>query len=150
MSIWDHQNRPSAEAAYGQWLANVSTEMKPTFKDLLSAMANWHDEIFAYFEQPITNAYTEAVNGLAKGMNRMGRGYSFEVIRARMLFDPKARKAGSVHVIEPAPDADTGTLMKYTTSRDLSRPVRMQHRTIEYGAHIPTLVELLNAGHFDD
>lgn len=54
-------------------------------------MTNWHDEIFAYFENPMTNAYTESSNNLTRVMNRMGRGYSFEVIRARMLFDPKAR-----------------------------------------------------------
>lgn len=28
-------------------------------------------------------------------MNRMGRGYSFEVLRARMLYDKKARKDGT-------------------------------------------------------
>ena len=152
MAIWDHEDRSAAEDAFTRWLGNVTPDMKAVFKDLLSAMANWYDEIFAYFEQPITNAYTEAVNGLAKGMNRMGRGYSFDVIRARMLYDPKARKAGSVQVLEPAPDPgeDTGTFMRYTTSRDLSRPVRMRRRTIEYGAHIPTLVELLNTGHFED
>jgi transposase len=63
-------------------------------------MPNWYDEVFAYFEQPITNAYTEAVNGVAKAMNRMGRGYSFDVIRARMLYEPKARKDGLRTVIE--------------------------------------------------
>ncbi len=67
-----------------------------------------------------------------------------------MLYEPKARKFGSVQVTQPAPGADTGTTMKYTTSGVRSRPVRMQPRTIEYGAHIPTVIKLLNAGHFDD
>ncbi len=35
----------------------------------------------------MTNAYTEALNGLIKVTNRVGRGYSFEVIRAKMLYD---------------------------------------------------------------
>jgi homoaconitase/3-isopropylmalate dehydratase large subunit len=29
-----------------------------------------------------TNAYTEALNRVAKGINRAGRGYSFDVLRA--------------------------------------------------------------------
>ncbi len=43
-------------------------------------------EIFAYFDHPITNAYTEALNGLVKIMNRNGRGYSFDAIRAKVLY----------------------------------------------------------------
>ena len=32
------------------------------------------------------NAYTEALNGVAKTINRTGKGYSFDVLRARLLF----------------------------------------------------------------
>lgn len=149
LSIWDHKNRPAAEAAYAAWIGNVSAEMRPVFKDLLSAMTNWNDEIFAYFEQPITNAYTESVNSLAKGMNRMGRGYSFDVIRARMLYDPKARKAGSVQVVEPVGEPDTDGSTKYMTVSSMNRPARTQRRVIECGAHIPTLVKLLDSGYFE-
>lgn len=40
----------------------------------------------AYFDHsPLTNAYTEALNGLVKTANRLGRGYSFEVLRAKVL-----------------------------------------------------------------
>ncbi len=119
------------------------------FKDLLSAMTNWSNEIFSFFEQPITNAYTESVNSLAKGMNRMGRGYSFDVIRARMLYDPKARKMGSVQVAEPVRTSDAGNHVEFMTANSMSRPVRMHRRTIEYGAHIPTLVKLLDSGYFE-
>jgi len=36
----------------------------------------------------VTNAYTESANGLAKIVNRAGRGYGFGVIRARVLYGP--------------------------------------------------------------
>ena len=68
--------------------------------------------------------------------------------RERMLYDPKARKAGSVQVLEPAPDPEAGKFMEFMTSA-MQRPVRMQRRTIEYGAHIPTLVKLLDSGYFE-
>lgn len=32
----------------------------------MTAMNNWHDPIFAYFDHPITNAYTESANNLIR------------------------------------------------------------------------------------
>jgi transposase len=148
-SIWDHKGRPAAEAAYAAWLSTVSPEMKPVFKDLLTALANWEEEIFSYFEQPVTNAYTESVNGLAKGMNRMGRGYSFDVIRARMLYDPIARKKGAVIVDEPIDQPEQPTTYEYFMTGQAGKPVRVRRRVVEHGAHIPTLVKLLESGYFE-
>ena len=34
----------------------------------------------------MTNAFTESLNSLIRFTNRMGRGYSFEVLRAKILF----------------------------------------------------------------
>ena len=42
--------------------------------------------------QPITNAYTESLNNLIRVMNRLGRGYSFEALRAKILFSEGAFK----------------------------------------------------------
>ena len=149
LSIWDQKDRPGAEAACERWVGNITPELAPVFKDLTTAVRNWHDEIFAFFEQPITNAYTESVNRLAKDMNRMGRGYSFEVIRARMLYDAKARKDGAV--VETVLVDDDPKAADFTYSRAGSLPVqRNKVRTVvEYGPHIPTLCKLLEEGHFD-
>ena len=151
LSIWDHKTRGEAEAACVHWLSNIPAELAPAFKDLTSAVHNWHDEIFAYFDQPITNAYTESVNRLAKDMNRMGRGYSFEVIRARMLYDAKARK--DAVVFETVLVDDEGPL---TTNHQFQRMAAMQSirtkqvkRVIEYGPYIPTLARLLEEGYFE-
>lgn len=90
---------PKAEAikAFDAWPASVPAEMKGDFKDLLSAMKNWRTEILAYFDHPISNAYTEALNGVTKVVNRAGRGYSYEVLRARILF--KGRKPQAPEVV---------------------------------------------------
>lgn len=53
---------------------------------------NWEEEIFNYFNSPITNAYTESLNRLIKTMNHVGRGYSFQVLRAKILFTQGYRK----------------------------------------------------------
>lgn len=38
---------------------------------------------------PITNAYTECQNGLTRAMDRLGRGYSFDALRVKLLRAPK-------------------------------------------------------------
>ena len=45
----------------------------------------WRRLILNYFEHPYTNAYSEALNGLVDQMNRAGRGYRFETLRAKAL-----------------------------------------------------------------
>ncbi len=150
LSIWDHKRRADAEAAYGRWEANIPAELAATFKPISTAVHNWHGEIFAYFEQPITNAYTESVNRLAKDMNRMGRGYSFEVIRARMLYNLKARKDGAV-IEEVLMDDDEPAGFEFVTATRLTKARRKKkvRRVVEYGPYIPTLCRLLEEGHFE-
>jgi transposase len=95
--LFNIYDKPKDEAIqdYDSFAAAVPASLKADFNDLTRAMRNWRREILNYFDYPITNAYTEALNGVTKVMNRMGRGYSFEVIRARMLFNdrkPSARQ----------------------------------------------------------
>jgi hypothetical protein len=47
---------------------------------------NWREEVFAFFDFPATNGYTEALNGVIKVVNRAGRGYSLDAIKAKLLF----------------------------------------------------------------
>lgn len=149
LSIWDNTNRSAAEADYQIWLGNLSLELEPKFKQLTTATRNWHEEIFAYFDKPITNAYTESANNLAKGMNRMGRGYSFEVIRARMLYDKKARKGSSVILTTPADDGQGMLSGMHSKGTPTMSNQKATQTVIEYGPYIPTLVKLLENGYFE-
>ena len=84
-SIYD---MPKAEAtrALDEWIERCkASPVKKDFKEILSALRNWREPILAYFDYPITNGYTEALNGVAKVINRQGRGYTFDVIRVRVL-----------------------------------------------------------------
>jgi transposase len=62
---------------------------KEAFYPLTRAVNNWMPEIMAYFDHPVTNAYTESLNNLGRVMNRLGRGYSFEALRAKILLYTK-------------------------------------------------------------
>lgn len=84
--IWNLTNRQEAIYAYENWKQEITPELKPHFQALLTALGNWHNEIFAYFNHRITNAFTESLNGLIRVINRIGRGYSFDALRAKILF----------------------------------------------------------------
>jgi hypothetical protein len=61
-------------------------------------MENWHEEIFSYFDlmpNPVTNAYTECLNGIINKINRDGRGYKFDVLRAKILFSEGTHKVAT-------------------------------------------------------
>ena len=85
--LYECQTAAEAEAHYLAWIELVPPEMRKHFGRILSFMRNtrWRRLILNYFEAPYTNAYSEALNGLVDQMNRAGRGYRFETLRAKAL-----------------------------------------------------------------
>lgn len=90
--IWNLNNRQEAIYAYENWKKEITPELELHFQALLTAVKNWHEEIFNYFNQRITNAFTESLNGLIRVINRIGRGYSFDALRAKILFTKGCHK----------------------------------------------------------
>jgi transposase len=136
--IWDNQNRSQAEKACLAWKAEISPKLQPHFAPLLTAIDNWWDEIFNYFEHPITNAYTESLNSLIRVMNRLGRGYSFDALRAKILFTEGIQKVKRPNYRrQPLPAAAFG--------RSVAVPLP---EPINYGADISTIAQLLGGEDF--
>ncbi|MEY2838407.1 MAG: hypothetical protein RJB60_706, partial [Pseudomonadota bacterium] len=153
--IYSYKTKDDAMRSAEEWEASIPDEVAWAFREVKGALRSWWDEIFNYYDRPISNAYTESNNNLAKGMNRMGRGYSFDVIRARLLFDDEARR-------------DTRTVVRKKTRKAVQRPSVQdfgmdmgritfpqavykdvfEESVIEYGPYIPTLVKKLEAGDF--
>lgn len=92
-TIWDSKMRKEAEEKCFKWKQSLSPEVRDAYKPLLTALNNWHDGIFNYFDHQITNAYTESLNNLVRVINRLGRGYSFDALRAKILFAESTEKA---------------------------------------------------------
>ena len=90
--IFDSCDRNQATERYRQWLGSLDDEIKDNFKPLTTAMNNWYEEIMNYFDKPLTNAYTESLNNIIRSINRNGRGYSFDVLRAKILFAKGAQR----------------------------------------------------------
>ena len=150
-SIWDAWSRAKAEQLYAAWLAIIQADLLADFRPLLQAMHNWNTQIFNYFDQRITNAYTESINNLIKGMNRMGRGYSFDVLKARLLYNEEARKAATVRTSarkrSVLPDMDNYVMF----TRDITSiaGALSDEKIIEYGPSLQVLTRLLAEGYFN-
>ncbi len=84
--IWMLKDRARAEEKYKIWRRAIPPDMMPVFKISIETIDKWHKPIFAYFDHPeVTNSYTEIANGQIKLANQIGRGYSFEMLRAKMV-----------------------------------------------------------------
>ena len=154
LSIWDETKRADAENAFDLWAQSVPPNFATTFGRIVSTVATWREPVFAYWESPrVSNGYTENRNGIVKEINRLGRGYSFAALRARLLFNPKARAASAQIIRDPIAE-DAQTIGKSTTfdlyvSHRRNR-VSYKERVVEYGPSMEVLASMLADGEFDD
>src|SRR4030043_223992 len=121
LSDWEVLDR------YDAWKASIPTELQPAYKPLTTAVGNWKAEIFAWWDFPVTNAYTEALAGLVKLTNHIGRGYSFKAIRAKLLYS----NLPTFH--RPVFDRGLKERLPFTTLGEIK----------DYGVKFSTLYEML-------
>ena len=91
-AIYDAPNRADAEALYAQWKASIDPTVQRWFGGVASTVDKWHRQIFDFFDLRVTNGYTESFNRFVKDTNRIGRGYTPERLRNRLLFNEHAQK----------------------------------------------------------
>jgi len=91
-SIYDAPTLEEALQHYFAWLGQMTPDIYQAFLPLTLAIEHYGDAIFNYFKHRYTAGYTESLNGLMKLTQRMGRGYSFEAIRAKVLLTGGLRK----------------------------------------------------------
>jgi hypothetical protein len=82
----------AAKAQYEEWRAACPSQVISDFKPLLTAMQNWGEYIFNYFDHSYTNAFTEASNRRIKDIQREGRGGSYDTVRAKIIFGTLMRR----------------------------------------------------------
>jgi transposase len=132
--IYDIPDKQAAMSSFESWRNMLPSKGCAGFHKLARTVINHYEDIFAYWDSPypITNAYTECLNGLVKIANRMGRGYSYEIIRAKTLYEKHARKVGSG--VRPRIQQEGKDTAEWAA------------QSVEYGPHIPTLVDLVESG----
>lgn len=92
VSIYRCKTRHDAVNMYKAWLNGLSPYSKKVYGPTIKTFNNWNNEIFNYFDYKYTNGVTESLNGVIKSIEKMGRGYSFKMIRARVLYGTSATK----------------------------------------------------------
>lgn len=89
-TVYDKETRNEAEKFFDEW--KVGAVKEPLFKEFVDMVENWRTQIFNYFDYRYTNAVTEALNAVCKEIAAVGRGYTFDVLRAKILYGTKATK----------------------------------------------------------
>ena len=89
--IYQSGDRYIAEEKFERWCESIPEDLAP-FLSVKETVCNWYNEIFNYFDYPYTNAITESINNLIKSIEKAGRGYTFDVIRAKILYSTKATR----------------------------------------------------------
>lgn len=91
-AVWRAGNRQEAERLFDEWRASIPEAVEREFGKVAKMVERWRSEVFAYFDFAATNAVTENRNGLIKMLNRNGRGYTFDMIRAKAILTPPLPK----------------------------------------------------------
>lgn len=79
----------NAKAAFAEWEASIpKSPLFDKFRDVAEMVHNHYDAVFNWWVCPasISNGFTECSNRLLRENNLRGRGYSFEILRARTLY----------------------------------------------------------------
>ena len=88
-----------AKAMFADWKRECERVGGGAYDGFIKTVEAWGEEIFAYFDFPDmarTNAQTESLNRSIRAIARAGRGYSFDVLRkkvllARYVYEPEER-----------------------------------------------------------
>jgi transposase len=94
--VWYSSCSVFAWRRYEAWEKSVPEELRgrEAFGPLLTAVVNWGDEIFNFFDHRFTNAYTESANNLIKTVQREGRRCDFDTVRAKVLYSGAIKREG--------------------------------------------------------
>ena len=97
-NIYDENlaSKDKAIEAFKRWEKSIPKDaLYDKFRDVAAMVHHFEKQIFAYWDCPLalSNGYTECMNRLIRENNIKGRGYSFEVLRARTLYRKANLKA---------------------------------------------------------
>ena len=147
-----------ASAAFDRWSELIpDDEAFNAFRSFENTVNNWRREIFNFFDYRYSNAFTECFNGLTKKMMRQGNGYSFEVLRGKMLYGTSATSYKKV-IITKETDSVTHSLTQqnlgfvtpdlYSSFYNYGVNKYRNVTEIHYGADVKALADMFERGEF--
>jgi transposase len=139
--------KATARRRYEEWREHCPSkeedaEMHEDFQKIFTAIENWGDLIFNYFDHGFTNAFTESMNRRIKDVRRETRGCSFETAKERAVYGTYFRKQQTedrereVRLIKPSSKrrGQTSTTVK-------KRPVFGAGRVSEQFNEVPEAIQ---------
>ena len=135
------KTREEAEQAFEEWKTTINDY--PEYLAFADTVENWRTEIFNYFDFRFTNAVTESLNKVSKEISAQGRGYNFNVLRAKILYRNQAAKPAKFAYHEPQRPS-TGVMQDMTFR--FGTPFFGKKKSVEVGAgtDIDILSEQIN------
>jgi transposase len=92
-AVYDAQTKEEAIKRYFVWFDHVvQSGVFDAFLSFTLTIENWGEFVFNYFTFRYTGGFVEAANGIGRVIDRQGRGYSFDVLRARLLYGQSLRQ----------------------------------------------------------
>ncbi|TYS67041.1 ISL3 family transposase [Sutcliffiella horikoshii] len=88
--VYKQKTKYDAFQQYFKWEQSFPPKGANEMRKVQKMIEKIKQEVFAYFDGRITNAYTESFNNVIKRIVRLGVGYSYDVLRAKILFGTKA------------------------------------------------------------
>jgi len=155
-AIYEVQTKEEAWGEYLHWESTIPPELAKAFRPVKTAFRNWQEYILNYFDDVrVTNAFTESFNAKVRGVYRDGRGYTFERLRAKVLFTDRLQKRVTVQEkvkVRKRPRFDEirmermFCMMSALAEDDFE--IRIQTRQTNLGANLSTLEAEIDAGRF--
>ena len=106
-AIYDASEKQEAYERYMAWEASIPPVLYEAFLPLLLTIEEWGQEIFAFWELPVTltNAFTERTNLSIREATRITFGLGYRTLRAKLLFCPSntARLQAQSPQFQPQP-----------------------------------------------
>lgn len=143
----ESKSKEEALERFSQWESSIPDEFSE-FKDIRKTFNNNKLEIFNYFDNQYTNAYTESINNVIKQVEKNGKGYSFEVLRAKVLYGTQATKRRPRYTEDMEFTPIRLALDWSRESKPMKIPVELMDETIMYGVDLTTLSEIFERGEF--
>ena len=144
------------EEAWGEflhWESTIPSELAKPFRVVKTAFRNWKPYILNYFDdQRVTNAFTESFNAKVRAVYRNGRGYTFERLRAKVLytdmFQKRARMQEKVRVRKQKFEDVAMVRYMCLATMDDEYETRIQTREVNLGVDLSTLEQAFDSGKF--
>lgn len=131
-NIYDeHLNsKADAQEAFDEWEKNIpENAIFDDFRKLASTVHNFYEQIFNFWDCPITitNGFTECSNRIIRENNVRGRGNSFEILRGRTLYRHANLEKIETNAMMLGPSVTTkGPLFHYEEVKGLRDDEAMQ------------------------